>query len=125
MNRARRVISQIFKSRILWFVIGMAWLPMFKSMGRYTREPTAFEAMGRVSHYQENKHFSTFLPDFSYSLRFPGDREKFEEFIRRMNLQEGKVSEDEYKKESEGGGSRAIFSPGNKGFEIEFTAYQT
>ena len=42
-----------------------------------------------------------------------------------MNLQEGKVSEDEYKEESEGGGSRAIFSPSNKGFEIEFTAYQT
>ncbi len=66
-----------------------------------------------------------FLPDFSYTLRFPGDREKFETFIRRMNLQNHKVSDDEYKEGSGDGGRRATFSPDKKGFEIEFTAFQT
>ncbi|MEO7099295.1 MAG: hypothetical protein ABI162_08030 [Luteolibacter sp.] len=125
MNRALRLITTIFKSQILWFTVGVALLPSLKYLGRYTRQPTAFESMGWVSHYQETKHFSTVLPDFSYSLQFPGDREKFENFIKRMNLQGYKVSNDEYKKDSNEGGSRATFSPDKKGFEIEFTAYQT
>ena len=86
---------------------------------------TAFEAMGHVSHYEETKHFSTFLPDFTYRLRFPGDRKKFEAFIKRMNLQDHKVSDDLYEVESGGGGRKATFNEENKGFEIEFSAYQT
>jgi hypothetical protein len=119
------MITALFKSPILWFVVGVALFPTVKYFGRYTRQPTAFEAMGWVSHYQESKHFSTVIPDFSYSLRFPGDREKFESFVKRMNLQEHKISDDDYKEDSNEGGRRATFSPDKKGFEIEFTAYQT
>lgn len=125
MNRFRRLITETFRSRIWWFIVGVAWLPTFKYMGRYSRTPTAFDAMGRVSHYQESKHFSTFQPDFTYSLQFPGDREKFEDFVKRMNLDGHKVSDREYKVDSEGGGRRAVFSPEKKGLEIEFFAYQT
>jgi hypothetical protein len=125
MNRALLLIRTLFKSRILWFVVGVALLPSIRYLERYTRQPTAFESMGWVSHYQESKHFSTVLPDFSYTLRFPGDRKKFETFIKRMNLQEHKVSDDEYKEDSNEGRRRATFSPDNKGFEIEFSAYQT
>ena len=103
----------------------MAWFPIINYLGRQYKEPTAFDAMGFVSHYQESKHFSKVQPDFSYSLRFPGDRNKFEHFIKKMNLQDHKISDDEYKIESDGGGRRATFSSERKGLEIEFTAYQT
>ena len=124
MNRSLGLLRALSKSRILWFVVGMAWLPSFKYMGRYTKEPTAFEAMGLVAHYHESRNFSNVLPDFGYTLRFPGDREKFDAFIKRMKLQDHKVSDEEYKKEADGGGIKATFSPDRKGFEIEFTSWQ-
>jgi hypothetical protein len=110
---------------MVWFLAGAAFLPAFRYAINLRNPPTAFESMGWVSHYQENKSMCNFLPDFSYTLRFPGDREKFETFIRRMNLQNHKVSDDEYKEGSGDGGRRATFSPDKKGFEIEFTAFQT
>jgi len=81
--------------------------------------------MGWVSHYEENKHICNFLPDFTYNLRFPGDREKFESFVKKMHLQNHKVSEDEYKQDAGEGHRRARFSPDKKGFEIEYSANQT
>lgn len=80
--------------------------------------------MGWVSHYKETKSISTVLPDFGYSLKFPGDRAKFEAFVKRMNLHEHRISDDEYKEKFDGGERRATFTPENEGFEIEFTAYQ-
>ncbi|WAC21166.1 hypothetical protein OVA24_07190 [Luteolibacter sp. SL250] len=114
----------LFRSRVLWFVVGMAWLPSFKYMGRYTREPTAFEAMGWVPRHHESKYLSKVPSEFDYTLQFPGDREKFEAFIKRMNLQDHKVSDDEYKREADGGGMKATFSPDRKGFEIEFSSWK-
>lgn len=125
MNHFRRWLIAIVKRRIVWFLAGAAFLPAFRYAINLGRPPTAIEAMGWVSHYQENKSKCNFLPDFSYTLRFPGDREKFEAFIRRMDLQDHKVSDDDYKEDSGEGGRRATFSPDKKGFEIEFTAFQT
>lgn len=125
MNRFRLRLIAIVKRRVLWFLAGVAFLPAIRYALDFRRPATAIEAMGWVSHYQENKSMCNFLPDFSYTLRFPGDREKFETFIRRMNLQDHEVSEDEYQEGSGEAVRKATFSPEKKGFEIEFTAYQT
>jgi hypothetical protein len=124
MNRIRSLSLKLSRSRIFWFIVGLATLPLLKNIANLNRPPTAFDAMGWVSHYQETKNFSTVLPDFGYSLKFPGDRDKFERFIRRMNLQDHRISDDEYKEKFDQGERRATFNPKNKGFEIEFTAYQ-
>lgn len=110
---------------MVWFLVGVAFLPALRHAFQSGKQVTAIEAMGWVSHYQENKSKCNFLPDFSYTLRFPGDREKFKTFIKRMDLQDHKVSEDEYKEGSGEAGRRATFSAERKGFEIEFTSYRT
>lgn len=125
MNRFQRWQVAILKRRMVWFLVGVAFLPALRHAFHFRRPVTAIEAMGWVSHYQENKSMCNFLPDFSYTLRFPGDREKFETFIKRMDLQDHKVSDDEYKEVSGEAGRRATFSAERKGFEIEFTSYQT
>ncbi len=107
----------------MWFVAGVALFPMLQYLASVSRPPTALKAMGWVSHYEETKGVSTLLPDFGYSLRFPGDREKFENFVKKMNLQGHKVSDDDYGFDSNEGGERARFMPEKRGYEIEYRAY--
>lgn len=126
MNRLLLPLYKLIKSRIFWFIVGLASVPLIQYLEKQARRPpAAIDAMGWVSHYEERKLLFAVLPDFSYSLRFPGDRNKFEDFVRKMNLQSHKVSEDEYKEESGEGGRSARYSPEKKGFEIEFSANQT
>ena len=126
MNRILSPLKSLIKNRFFWFIAGLALVPLIRySEKQIRRTPTAIDAMGWVSHYEERKLQFTVLPDFSYSLHFPGDREKFEMFVKRMGLQHHKVSEDEYKEVS-GEGERSVrFSPDHKGFEIEFSSNQT
>jgi hypothetical protein len=125
MKHFRRWLIALIKRRIVWFLAGAALLPAFRYSMNLDRKQTAIEAMGWVSHYEENKSMCNFLPDFSYTLRFPGDRDKFQTFIRKMDLQNHKVSDDEYKEGSGEGSRRATYSQDRKGFEIEYTAFQT
>ena len=68
--------------------------------------PTPKDAMGFVSFYEEDHLVFTFLGDHSYSLAFPGDEEKFKSFARRMDLDEHKISETEYREEDPDGNWR-------------------
>lgn len=86
--------ERLWKSRILWFFVGLMVIPLSNYFVRIFYPTTSIEAMGWVSHYEERKHIFTLLPDFSDSLRFPGNREKF---VKRMGLEDYKISEGEYK----------------------------
>ena len=100
-------------------------MPLLNSLGKMNRQPTAIEAMGWVSDYSETKHICNFLPDFTYNLQFPGDRDKFERFVNKMHLQNHKISEDEYTQVVGENRRSARFTPENKGYEIEYSASKT
>jgi len=100
-------------------------MPSLNSLGKMNRQPTAIDAMGWVSDYREAKHICNFLPDFTYNLQFPGDRDKFERFVRKMHLQNHKISEDEYTQVVGENRRSARFTPENKGYEIEYSASKT
>ena len=53
--------------------------------------------MGWVGFYEENLSLYTFLGDHSYSLKFPGDREAFLKFAKKLGLSEHKISETEFR----------------------------
>lgn len=66
--------------------------------------------MGFVGFYEENMAIYTFLGDHTYSLKFPGDRQKFESVAQKLGLHSHKVSENEYREEDQKGqGSRRLF----------------
>jgi hypothetical protein len=125
MNRLLLPLYKLIKSRAFWFFVGLALMPLIHSlvmMIRPKRPIAAFEAMDRVVNYDELKHIRN-VTHFGYWLKFPGDRAKFERFVKETHLQATKVSDYSYIGHFGGSGWAATFLPEMKDHEIHFEAF--
>lgn len=115
------MLSRLLASRVTWFLIGVATLPIAGFVFSQLK-PTAKSAMGFVGFYEENLSLYTFIGDNSYSLKFPGDRQDFHKFADRLGLNGHKVSENEYYEENlkERWSRKASFNEGDKLRSIQF-----
>jgi|GEM_PF-4803855 len=89
------LMQNLLSRRRVWFLLGATLFPLIGFVSSKFC-PSAKEAMGIVGFYEEERSFYTFLGDHSYSLRFGGDRAKFIKFVRRMSLDEHKISENKF-----------------------------
>ena len=108
----KRLVKNLLARRFIWFLIGLLLVPGFRAI-RAVVHPTAKDAMGFVGYYEESYSVFTFLGDYSYSLAFRGDKERFEKYAERLGLDDHMVSGNECREEaSDGQWSRGVvFDP--------------
>lgn len=84
--------------------------------------PSAKDAMGFTGYYQEDLSLYTFLGDHTYTLKFPGDEERFHSFAKRMGLSKHKISDTEYLEEGDDWSRSVKFSPDDPLINIEYNS---
>lgn len=117
-------ITKLLERRFVCFLVGLTIFPVFLGLRALVR-PTAKDAMGFVGFYEENYSVYTLLGDHTYSLGFPGDKERFKRYVKRMGLSKHKVSDTEFRKEDSKGQRSygVVFDSGDKLRTIRYFSY--
>ncbi|SHI53092.1 hypothetical protein SAMN02745181_0327 [Rubritalea squalenifaciens DSM 18772] len=102
-------LKRFLSSRPVWYFLGLLTFPILSLIWTLCW-PSPKDAMGLFpGYYEEYDSTYTFNGDHEYSLKFPGDREKFLKFVRAMDLEHHKLSDTEYKEAGSDWERSAVF----------------
>jgi hypothetical protein len=91
-------MKRLFQKRWVWFLLGMASMPIVWFVVGLFVGPDPKTAMPFTSVFEESRT-EAFLPaDYSYSLRSKGSIEEFRQFVRKMRMEAYRVSDTHYER---------------------------